>query len=461
MTESHSENNPLKAYRKFRTTKKTLSDFVDSFDKLNKLLEQKLMKEKFDKRILNDRTLSTRGRIEHSENNKLVNDSYNSLKNEKKTLTLKGNEQKGSTEMKKDNIHTQKKGHFENGSIQQKTVQKESFKLKMIGNSNTFDDMNQTQSETFTLPDDLKKLYISLQSGTYQYLNAEELSEIYENIEFHFKNIQKSLVIQTSNEVKTDLQIDQNIEIQKMEELRKLDNLKKLLRKQMAKEFLKALSTRHVLLRNAQIQKYQTNKKNDTSDEKNSKNYSSIEIVHKFIPFFTYDEIDYLFIKYLIYRKNKLLKILLNTKCNFFIIEEVIRKEVTMAIEWFGMNIFLIYMPNQQMLVQDGKEFVDQNNSGFKTINCYDYGNTNCKSLIMFKNFIFSLFRKKLNDFHNEEVLKSLNEKRNEIKILTEQIVNDYKNVQERNSLIAKMIFTEIMKEMRDTKLAKDGILEL
>lgn len=296
---------------------------------------------------------------------------------------------------------------------------------KKINSNSHFNGPKNDKSKNFMkreMTEDFQKLLSALENGAASFVPLNDLLNVYDQIDDYYKHLLEVLQTEENrnelskekkankkdlNENKKDSNENKELILKK---LRKMAAIKKALRKNMSSHFYRIVSS----------------------------NSNNKILAKKFLSYFTIIEYNFIFSNYLSFRIQEM-KIIENVKCNFQIMEEILKREIMMVKFWFGDDFFDI----KENIMKINNNSLDEKKNIPENI-ISNFNELNKKKLInSFILFSYSLFKNKMINLANNEIQEYLEKKYSE------------------NECLSKNILSNILSEFQRIRMENDGILEL
>lgn len=392
--------NALKHQSRAKVTKKTLSEFVDSFEKLMRILQQR-----YETRC-GDQISVFSPPIVGSDGDCVI-----------------GSLPKTPFSFSETEINNQpKKDH-----IPQK---------RFMG------------TQPFQVSEDVKKLMYVVESGACKYIPVSELTDVYNQIEIYHLNVIEHFASMRDTPEKELLSREHAIS------LNKIASIKRIIRNQMRSHFLTMVTpVSKNMIKYTPQHTERIVKSADFAHVLESVDPIRLNsVIESFMPLFTPCEIRNLFIDFLSHRKKKVGEIFKTTRLSLYVIESLIEREVLTIERWFGKIIF-------QDFHHDVKKPIESTDSTNKdpSIDFFRLNKQIPRETYIFRCYIYSLVKDSYSSFRDSDVLTFLNGRKEEISEMMQALSIS----ESKTKLIAKVLCEDILREMRQKSLEADDVLEL
>lgn len=394
-------NNSLNHYQNFKITKKNLSDFVDSFDKLTEILNERYQ---------------TRCCVAMSpESPPIVGVGGGSMigpiKNEPDSFSLDSSE------------------------LRYKKSKK--------------DKRRQMEREKYSLCEDLKRLVESVESGNCSFISMDYLLEFYNKMdEYQTKVIELFCYPKIENDNEFKREHTHNLE--------RISAVKQKLRRQMARKFLQMVApfNKNTITHAPQHSERIINSGKTINLAETTNIEHLNEILQRFMSLFTPSESRHLFVQFLAQRRQKMSEVFRTTRLSLSLIEILVEREVYFIDKWFGTILFKQFTSDMNIALSE-RSLIDKEPS----IDFFSLNKQVPKEMTIFRCYIYSLLKICFESFNDDQVLNFIDSSKQEVeKMMSALSINISEN---RIKIIAKIIYEDVLREMRERKLQRDGILEL
>lgn len=398
---SERRNNSLNHHYNYRTTEKSVNDFVNSFERLAEIL-----KERYGKRCYDGMRDESPPVIDGSGGGSVI----------------------GSIEQVRNSLF--------DDSEESKYKRNRRKKRRSM------------QNDIFILNDELKRIFEGVEAGNTSFTSIDALLKFYNEIDHYQSRILAHFNL-SGNEMQVELRRED------AHELERISAVKQTLRKQMATKFLIMVAPFNKNTNNETRQHSERiiNTSGSTDSESEIRQIEHInDILKKFMALFTPFESNSLFIKFLAQRRETMGEVFHTAKLSLPVIEELIEREVYFVDKWFGETLF-------KQLASDLDSALSSEGTREQrlSINSIFLNRHVPREMTIFKCYIYSLVNICFKSFRDEQIHNFIDNNKREM----EEMLASLSISESKIKIIAKIVYEDVLKELREKKLQVAGILEL